>query len=123
MEIILLAHAIRNPINDPQKGEYDVFQGNLVDTRTTSIWAKTKEWCDIVLFSRFDTLVISTDPDKKKAPGKETVKKDQDGNAKRIVYAAKDSGHETKVRAGWTMPGSFPLDQAEFRRHLNGEGK
>ena len=118
MEIILLAHALRERITDPQKGEYDVFQANLVNSRKTSIWAKTKEWCDIVLFARFDTVVTATDSGSAK---RETMKKTQDGQAARIVYAAKGPGYETKVRAGWSLPNSFGLSQANFRKYLKGD--
>lgn len=111
MEVILIAHAVVRTFHNPAGDDYDRFESNLQSGQSTSIWAKTKEWCDIVLFATFD-VVVTTD-DKSRAKG--VMKR---GESARVVYSAPGAAWDAKVRAGWTLPEKFPLSQAEFRRHM-----
>ena len=118
MEIILLAHAAVRPVNNPEGDDYDRFQANLIDTKSTSILAKTREWCDLVLFASYDIMVRKSDP--KATKGKGVLKT---GTNERLCYSRTAASHDAKVRAGWSLPDKFPLDQGEFRKHLNPQPK
>ena len=112
MGIILLSHALKDKDRDPMTETFTSWRPNLVDTPKTSIVAKTKEWCDIMLYARFD---INTHTDKDEKTKAVLHKNDAGG---RVVYSTRGATWDAKVRAGWSLPDKFPLDYAIFRKHL-----
>jgi len=117
MEIGLIAHAVVRPFRNPSGDDYDRYESNLLSTQSTSIWAKTKEWCDLVLFANFEVMVKDANGAKGgPQKGKGVMKR---GEGSRVCYAAPAAPWDAKVRAGWTMPERFPLSQETFRKHLN----
>ena len=120
MEVILIAHAVVRPFRNPTGDDYDRYESNLLSSQNTSLWAKTKEWCDLVLFATYDVVVNTPEkapPDRPKK-GKGVMKR---GDDSRVCHAAPAAAWDAKVRAGWSLPEKFPLSQAEFRKHLNGK--
>ena len=114
MEVILIAHAVIKTFHSPTGDDYDHYQSNLGDSQSCSVWAKTKEWCDIVLFATYAVTVRKAD--KKDTKGKAVQVK---GEGERVCHAAPAASWTAKVRAGWMLPDKFPLCQADFRKHLN----
>ena len=119
MEIALIAHAVVSTFKNPEGDDYNIYKSNLHDSEKTSVWARTKEWCDLVLFMNYRVTVRDAEGAKDgPKKGKGVMVK---GEQARLVHAQKNAAWEAKVRAGWEMPASFPLSQAEFRNHINGK--
>jgi hypothetical protein len=116
MEIIVIAHAVVRTFKNPMGDDYDKYESNLHSGQSTSIWAKTKEWADMVLFASYEVLVRK---DNAKAPKGKGIMVAGDGS--RVCHAAPSASWDAKVRAGWSLPAKFQLDQAIFRNHLNKE--
>lgn len=116
MEIALIAHAVVRPFSNPAGDDYDRYESNLRSSQATSIWAVTKEWCDIVLFANF-AVTVKEPQGAKDGPkkGKGVMHK---GDGSRVCHASPAAAWDAKVRAGWSLPDKFPLDQATFRKHI-----
>ena len=114
MEVGIIAHAVVRPFHNPAGDDYDRYESNLISTQSTSLWAKTKEWCDLVMFANLEVITRKDESGKAKAKG--ILKK---GDGQRVVYTAPTAAWDAKVRAGWSLDDRFILDAAEFRRQLN----
>lgn len=113
MEIGMIAHAIVKAFKNPTGDDYDRYQSNLSDSASTSIWGKTKEWCDIVMFANYDVLVKKDNI--KATKGKGLMKQGDNG---RVMYTQASAAWDAKVREGWNLPAKMPLSQEVFRSHL-----
>jgi len=113
MEIILIAHAVVRTFKNPTGDDYDKYESNLHTGQSTSIWAKTKEWSDLVLFANYDVIVKKDNPQASKGKGIM-----MQGESSRVCHASPSAAWDAKVRAGWDLPVSFPFTQKEFRKHL-----
>jgi hypothetical protein len=118
MEIALICHSAVIERKNPTGDNYQVFQPNLHHSDKISILNKTREWADLVLFAQFGLIVNSAGA--KKADDKPKVGKavGLKGEKARLIYAGSNPAFDAKVRAGWKLPDSMPLDQAKFRQHL-----
>lgn len=114
MEVVLIAHGVVRTFKNPAGDDYDRYQSNLVDTPSTSIWARTKEWADIVMFANYEVIVRKDSA--KSAKGKATLRQGAGGS--RILHTSPSAAWDAKVRAGWELPDKLPLNQAEFRKYL-----
>jgi len=116
MAVALIAHAVVRPFHNPIGDDYDRYESNLISTQNTSLWAKTKEWCDIVLFANYAVTVKDADgPAGQAKKGKGVMHK---GDGSRMCYASPAAAWDAKVRAGWSLPEKFPLDYATFQKHI-----
>lgn len=116
LEIAMIAHAVVRPFNNPAGDDFDRYESNLRSSQATSIWAITKEWCDIVIFANYAVTVKDTE---KKGDGPKKGKGVMHrGDGSRMCYTSPAAAWDAKVRAGWTLPEKFPLDQATFRKHI-----
>lgn len=120
MEIALIAHAVASDFKNPEGNDWKIWKSNLHDSEKCSIWAKTKEWVDILLFMNWRVAVRDIEGATKDKAGKGKGVMVQ-GDTARMCYAGPSAAYCTKVRAGWALPNEFPLSQAEFRNHLNGK--
>ena len=116
MEIILIAHAIVRTFKNPVGDDYDRYESNLHSGQSTNIWAKTKEWSDIVLFANYEIKIRKENPKATKGKGVLIA-----GEGGRVCHAAPSASWDAKVRAGWNLPVQFSLSQSEFRKHLEKE--
>lgn len=114
MEVILISHAVIRTFKNPSGDDYDRYQSNLIDTPSTSVWAKTKEWADIVLFANYEVVVRKDTA--KSSKGKGILKAGKGGG--RVLHSSPSAAWDAKVRAGWELPERFPLSQEEFRKHI-----
>jgi hypothetical protein len=115
MGVILIAHSTVRAVKNPNGPDYDKWESNLINSTNTSIWNKTKEWCEIVMFANFD-IVIKPTEDRERAKG--VMKK---GDKARALYIAPSAAYDSKVRAGWTLPATLPLDYSTFDAALVGQ--
>ena len=109
MEIALIAHALKVEVKDPLREPYSAWVPNLLKAKTISLRDQTRQWCDIVLYAEHDIAVVEGD---RSDDNKGVMKKE------RICHSASAAGHEGKVRAGWSLPDKFPLNQSIFREHI-----
>ena len=114
MDVILIAHAVVRTFKNPLGDDYDRYESNLHNASNTSIWAKTKEWCDIVLFANY-SIVVKKD-DKKATKGKGIMNTTE----ARVCHSCPSAAWDAKVRAGWSLPDEMPLDYAVYAQHING---
>ena len=114
-EVIVIAHAVIRTFKNPVGDDYDRYQSNLIDTPSTSVWARTKEWADIVLFATYEVAVRKESPRSPK--GKGILKGGHQGA--RVLHASPSAAWDAKVRAGWELPEKLPLSQAEFRKYID----
>ena len=117
MEVILIAHSVVRTFKNPAGDDYDKYESNLHSGQSTSIWAKTKEWSDIVLFANYHVVVKKNNAKAQKGKGVMVS-----GDGARICHAAPSASWDAKVRAGWYLPAQFPLNQSEFRNYLQKGG-
>ena len=117
MEIILLVHSVVRVFRNPSGDDFDKFESNLYSGQSTSIWAKTKEWCDIVLFANYQVVVRKDNTKATKGKGVMLA-----GEGARVCHAAPSASWDAKVRAGWSLPEQFPLSQQKFREYLEMKG-
>jgi hypothetical protein len=110
MEIIFLAHAQIKSFQNPAGDNYDryIMKGN---EKMTGL---LKEWCDVVLFARYEVHVKKDSP--KLAKGKAIM------SDARVVHTAWSPAWDAKNRLG--LPETLPLNYDEFaaaaRMNLNG---
>ena len=114
MEIILIGHAAVKTIKNPGGDDWDKYQSNLVDTPSTSIWNKTKEWCDILLFANYEVIIDKDSP--KAGKGKGVLVQ---GDGQRVLHSGPSAAWDSKVRAGWSLPRKLKLSYTEYDKHLN----
>lgn len=115
MGVILIAHSTVRPVKNPNGPDYDKWESNLINSMNTSIWNKTKEWCEIVMFANFD-IVIKPAGDHENAKG--VMKK---GEKARVLFVAPSAAYDSKVRAGWSLPDTLPLDYSAFAKAVAGQ--
>lgn len=113
MEVILLAHSSVKTFKNPAGDDFDQYKATLTDTPSTSIWAMTKEWADIVLFLNYKIAVKKDSPKAAKGKGIMT------GGGKRVCFATPSAAYDAKVRAGWSLPDEFDLDYSVYKKLLN----
>jgi len=100
MNIVLIAHASKETVQDPEHGAYDRFAPKL-DKRANGI---ITEWCDEVLYATFP-MVTKTDPTDKSKKNARQLAVGIDG---RVIYTTYKPHRFAKNRLG--LPEEMPLD-------------
>lgn len=99
MNIVLVAHAQIKKVDDPQTGAFDRYRMKLHEKASDLI----REWCDAVLFARYETSVV-VDSKTHKARGRYT--------GDRILHTEWSAAFDAKNR--YSLPEVLPLDWSEF---------
>ena len=103
--IVITAHAAMRKFEQPDEmGSYDRWELKL-DRRIASM---LKEWCDVVLFANFETIVVR-DSKTGKAKGQ---------GGQRVMYTAHHACWDAKNRLG--LPDKLPLDYAQLAPFIEG---
>lgn len=104
MNIIIIAHAQVKPHNDPMlESSYDRYIMKLEKRNE----AMLKEWCDVMLFTNFDTSIVQKDDLGAKTKGKSF--------GKRLIYTTRSAAYDAKNR--YNLPERLPLDWPTFWQH------
>lgn len=98
MGVVILAHTNVNPFKNPEGDDYDRYEMKLHKRAS----ALLQEWCDAVLFARFEVLVATDE--KRRARAVST------GN--RVLHTVRTGAYDAKNRYG--LPDTIPLDYASF---------
>lgn len=109
-DVILTAHASMRKFEQPdQMGSYDRWELKLQNSQKCSIAAMCKEWCDLLLFANYETIVVTAPDGKtKKAAG-----------GKRVVYTTHHPCWDAKNRFG--LPDEIKLDFDSVAPYLFGD--
>lgn len=99
MRIVLLAHSQIRPFKNPEGEDYDRYELKL----NTKAAGKIKEWCDSVLFARFEELAHK-DGKTKRVRGIST--------GARHMHTLRTAAYDAKSR--YAIPETMPLDYAEY---------
>lgn len=99
MSIILLAHSQIKPFKNPEGDDFDRYALNL----NVKAAGKIKEWCDSVLFARFEE-IAHKDGKTKKVRGVST--------GARQMHTLRTAAYDAKNR--YSLPETLPLDYAEY---------
>lgn len=104
INVVVLAHARQRKIELPdQAGSFDHYELKL----TRQVAPILKEWADLLLFCNYETFVITTDSNSKKATG-----------GRRVMYTSHSPVYDAKNRNG--LPDVLPLDYSGIA-HLFGD--
>lgn len=99
MQIVFLAHAQIRPFKNPEADDYDRFEMKL----HVKAGGLVKEWCDSVLFARFEELAHK-DGKTKRVRGIST--------GARIMHTLRTAAYDAKSR--YALPETMPLDYEEY---------
>lgn len=98
MNVILLAHADKKLFKNPEGEDFDRYELKL----NIKAGGLLKEWCDAVLFAKFETYAITDE--KKRVRGV--------SSGARLVHTQRTAAYDAKNR--YQLPESFPLSWADF---------
>lgn len=105
IHVVLTAHAKMRKFEQPDEmGAYDRWEMKL--SRQTA--PLLKEWCDMLLFCNYQTFVVTSENDTKKA---------QDG--KRVIYTSHHPAWDAKTRVA--LPEIIDLDYANISAAVEGQ--
>ena len=99
MHVVLLAHSTIKAFKDPTSEPYDRFELK-IHKQAAGLW---KEWCDAVLFARYEDLTTK-DARTKHVRGVST--------GSRIIHTAHHAAYDAKNR--YDLPEEMPLSWDEF---------
>ena len=97
LAVLILSHSQLKTVKNPEGDDYDHFESK-VNTKVAGIF---KEWCDAVLFARFEIYVR-----------KEGMKVKAQGGTERIVQTTHSAAWDAKNRYG--LPEVMDLDMSEI---------
>lgn len=98
MNVIFLAHAWIKPFKNPEGEDYDRFELKL-DKKAGGL---IKEWCDVVLFGRFETYAHKDERDRVRGHS----------TGARLVHTERTAAYDAKNR--YNLPATLPLSWADF---------
>lgn len=105
INVVVTAHAKMRKFEQPDEmGSYDRWEMKL----SKQVAPLLKEWCDLLLFCNYKTVVVTTDNDRKKAQG-----------GKRVMYASHHPCWDAKNRCG--LPDEMDLDFAALAHIFGGK--
>jgi hypothetical protein len=105
MAVLILSHSQLKTVKNPEGDDYDHFESK-VNTKVAGIF---KEWCDAVLFARFEIYVR-----------KDGMKVKAQGGTERIVQTTHSAAWDAKNRYG--LPEVMDLDMSEiYTRIVSGK--
>lgn len=115
VHIVLCCHAALRKFEQPDEmGAYDRWGMKLIDAPRSSIAGMVKEWCDMVLFANYKTIVVNVDG-KGAAKGKNKVQ-----GGKRVMYTAHNPCWDAKNRFG--LPEEADFSYEVIRGIVEGSG-
>lgn len=97
MAVLILSHSQLKTVKNPEGDDYDHFESK-VNTKVAGIF---KEWCDAVLFARFEIYVR-----------KDGMKVKAQGGTERIVQTTHSAAWDAKNR--YNLPEVMDLDMSEI---------
>lgn len=106
MTIVMIAHYSVSPVQDPENAQYDRF-GPRIHKHASG---KIQEWCDEVLFARYQTHTIEEDAGFGRKISRGIGKGD------RIINTTDRPAHAAKNRLD--LPDTLPLVWDEFAKYL-----
>lgn len=101
MHLIFLAHSWIKPFKNPEGDDFDRYELKL----HPKAGGLMKEWCDVVLFSNFETFA-EKDSRTKRIKGVST--------GSRLIYTARTAAYDAKNR--YDLPESLPLEWEDFSK-------
>lgn len=101
LAVLILSHSQLKTVKNPEGDDYDHFESK-VNTKVAGIF---KEWCDAVLFARFEIYVR-----------KDGMKVKAHGGTERIVQTTHSAAWDAKNRYG--LPEVMDLDMSEIYIHI-----
>lgn len=105
LAVLILSHSQLKTVKNPEGDDYDHFESK-VNTKVAGIF---KEWCDAVLFARFEIYVR-----------KDGMKVKAQGGTERIVQTTHSAAWDAKNRYG--LPEVMDLDMSEiYTRIVSGK--
>ena len=98
INVIITAHAVMRKFEQPDEmGAYDRWELKLNNAPKCSTANMLKEWCDLLLFANYETIVVKNEDKKNKAQG-----------GRRVMYTSHHPCWDAKNRFG--LPDKLPLD-------------
>ena len=100
INVVLTAHSQLRKFEQPDEdGAYDRYELKLGKKTSSQTAPVVKEWCDLLLFCNYKTVVMTSETKKKKAQG-----------GKRVMYTTHHPAWDAKNRHG--LPDELPMDYA-----------
>lgn len=113
IHVVVTAHALIAKFEQPDElGAYNRWALKLIDTPKCSNAARLKEWADMVLFARYETIVVNVDG-KGAAGGKNKAQ-----GGRRVIQTAHHPCWDAKNRFG--LPEQIPMDFAPLAPIIDG---
>ena len=111
INVVLVAHAQIRRFDEPdQVDSYDRYELKLTGKVKNNLSAMTKEWADMVLFCKYNTIVTESSNGKRKADG-----------SKRVMYTNHSASWDAKNRHG--LPDPLNMEFAPLAPHIPLVGK
>jgi len=100
INVVLTAHSQLRKFEQPDEdGAYDRYELKLGKKTSSQTAPVVKEWCDLLLFCNYKTMVMTSETKKKKAQG-----------GKRVMYTTHHPAWDAKNRHG--LPDELPMEYA-----------
>lgn len=100
INVVLTAHSQLRKFEQPdEEGAYDRYELKLGKKTSSQTAPVVKEWCDLLLFCNYKTVVMTSETKKKKATG-----------GKRVMYTTHHPAWDAKNRHG--LPDELPMEYA-----------
>lgn len=100
INVVLTAHSQLRKFEQPdEEGAYDRYELKLGKKTSSQTAPVVKEWCDLLLFCNYKTMVMTSETKKKKATG-----------GKRVMYTTHHPAWDAKNRFG--LPDELPMEYA-----------
>ena len=100
INVVLTAHSQLRKFEQPDEdGAYDRYELKLGKKTSSQTAPVVKEWCDLLLFCNYKTVVMTSETKKKKAAG-----------GQRVMYTTHHPAWDAKNRHG--LPDELPMDYA-----------
>ena len=107
INVVLTAHSQLRKFEQPDEdGAYDRYELKLGKKTSSQTAPVVKEWCDLLLFCNYKTMVMTSETKKKKAQG-----------GKRVMYTTHHPAWDAKNRHG--LPDELPMEYAQSLIFLN----
>ena len=107
INVVLTAHSQLRKFEQPDEdGAYDRYELKLGKKTSSQTAPVVKEWCDLLLFCNYKTMVMTSETKKKKATG-----------GQRVMYTTHHPAWDAKNRHG--LPDELPMDFAAIAHIFN----
>ncbi|MEG0640736.1 MAG: ATP-binding protein [Clostridia bacterium] len=115
VNVVVIAHATLRKFEQPDEmGSYDRYELKLSKKTGAGVADMLKEWCDLLLFANYKTIVINID-------NQGAVKgKNKAQGGKRVMYTTHSPSWDAKNRQG--LPDELPFEFAAIAHLFSGGG-